>query len=839
MTKMQSCLSREVLDQIGRDEILPNHLQFIEDHVSECEHCRELFATVTTEPDWTEEILPVLRERRGATRDTAEADQSCGNDSALSLLGATDDPRMLGRIGTYEVTGVIGHGGMGIVFKAFDAPLNRFVAIKMMLPHLATSGAARKRFSREGQAAAAVVDDHVLPIYGVNEWQGVPYLVSQYSSGTSLQKRIQDQAPLELKEILRIGLQAARGLAAAHAQGLVHRDVKPSNILLDATVERALLTDFGLARAVDDASLTRSGTITGTPQFMAPEQARGESVDQRSDLFSLGAVIYAMCTGHPPFRAETSYGMLLRITDDEPRPIRDINLDIPEWLCGIVARLMAKQPDDRFATASEVAELLEKCLAHLQRPATVPLPHPVITAKPAANRNRRPPMVKSIAAATFAFALLFAGVMIVLELNKGQLRIQCDTDEVPIRIMQDDQVVQRLTVTKSGKTVHIDAGQYVVEVDGEIDGITVENGVVSLKRRTTEIVKISKQDPDRRSLGLEFTMPLRLRRFQAQLRNAQLRLTQAENLYKRGHATQSEVEKLRLQVQTLEAEIQQNSQIDAQYRWTGTGADEQRESTAVHFGIRPEIAPADAGHNDVLSAPSPLDDINRELAGLNESVHHDFATDGTPRDRFAVQGADESEHVIAKRDGLHVTHPGTDGYSNSAVETQLRVHGSFDVIASFENLTFEPSDDGSGVISLTVILENDGHTHGSVQRGAMFDSLNPMWHFVQSEFLRSPQREPGLVWLGTTAEESTSGRLRLARVGETLYCLFAANDSPEFRLIHTEHVGPEDLLFGGIQLISGVQSNGNTHGITSVIWKDLTIRAERISDWPATDQAAP
>jgi serine/threonine protein kinase len=148
----------------------------------------------------------------------------------------------------------------------------------------------------------------------IDQWQGTPYLVMQYTRGVSLQKRLHQQGPLKLREILRVGLHAARGLAAAHAQGLVHRDVKPSNILLDSTVERSMLADFGLARAVDDASLTRSGTLAGTPQYMSPEQARAEAVDHRSDLFSLGSVLYAMCTGHAPFRAESSYGALRLIT---------------------------------------------------------------------------------------------------------------------------------------------------------------------------------------------------------------------------------------------------------------------------------------------------------------------------------------------------------------------------------------------------------------------------------------------------------------------------------------------------------------------------------------------
>ena len=285
---------------------------------------------------------------------------------------------MLGRIGSYEVLGVLGRGGMGVVFKAFDAPLNRFVAIKMLLPHLAASGAARKRFAREGQAVAAVVDDHVMAIHCVDEWQGVPYLVMTYARGVSLQKRLSDNGPLEVREILRIGMQAAKGLAAAHAQGIVHRDIKPANIFLDQNVERVQLMDFGLARAVDDASLTRSGTLAGTPQYMSPEQARAETVDHRSDLFSLGSVIYAMCTGHAPFRAESSYSVLRLITDKDPRPIRQINSDIPEWLCTIISKLMAKQANDRFGSAQEVAQLLEDCLAHVQQPTVKGLPGSLI-----------------------------------------------------------------------------------------------------------------------------------------------------------------------------------------------------------------------------------------------------------------------------------------------------------------------------------------------------------------------------------------------------------------------------------------------------------------------------
>ena len=374
----QSCLSAELLRRLSHDELSPAELKEVEEHVSDCERCRQLLEVPQSDPQWRDEIVPILRTPLESPHAAGDHDERGGEgeslESILRLLGPTDDPHMLGRIGSYEVVGVIGRGGMGVVFKAYEGALNRFVAIKMLLPHLASFGAARKRFAREGQAAAAVVNDYVLPIYAVAEWKGVPYLVTQYSRGMTLQTRVHSEGPLELKEILRLGMQTARGLAAAHAQGLVHRDVKPSNILLDGSVERALLTDFGLARAVDDASITRTGVIAGTPQYMSPEQARGGSVDARSDLFSLGCVLYFLCTGHPPFRADNSYAILRLITDEEPRSIREINPGIPDWLCSVVQKLMAKQPEDRYASASEVAEQLEACLAHVNNPLKNSLP---------------------------------------------------------------------------------------------------------------------------------------------------------------------------------------------------------------------------------------------------------------------------------------------------------------------------------------------------------------------------------------------------------------------------------------------------------------------------------
>jgi len=312
-------------------------------------------------------------------------------DFTVEHLEPSAEPNVLGRLGGYDVLEVIGRGGMGVVLKGFDRELNRYIAIKVLAPQFARSSLAKKRFTREAQAAAAVVHPHVMAIHRVQPSGRLPFLVMPLVAGESLAERLAAHGRLELKETLRIGMQAAAGLAAAHEQGLVHRDVKPANILLEKGVERAVLTDFGLARAGDDASMTRWGVIAGTPQYMSPEQARGEPLDGRSDLFSLGCVLYEMATGTSPFRAETTLATLRRLIDEQPPAMASLNAELPPWFVKIVERLLEKDPAGRFASAKEVSELLEKCLAHVQQPNYVPLP-------PELAGDARPPISKPIRA---------------------------------------------------------------------------------------------------------------------------------------------------------------------------------------------------------------------------------------------------------------------------------------------------------------------------------------------------------------------------------------------------------------------------------------------------------
>lgn len=291
---------------------------------------------------------------------------SSDDEITLGFLDPSSRPDSLGRLGHYEVLEVVGRGAFGTVLRAFDEKLQRVVAIKVMAPEMATTSPARKRFLREARASAAIRHENVVSIYAVEETP-LPHLVMEFIPGQTLQQRLNQVGPLNVPTVLRLGRQIAEGLAAAHAQDLIHRDIKPCNILLETGVhDRVKITDFGLARTADDASMTQSGTIAGTPMYMAPEQAMGQKLDQRADLFSFGSVLYQMVSGRPPFRAATTLAVLKRLAEDTPRPIREIIPETPQWLCDIITKLHAKNPDERYQSAREIADVLTDCESQLK-----------------------------------------------------------------------------------------------------------------------------------------------------------------------------------------------------------------------------------------------------------------------------------------------------------------------------------------------------------------------------------------------------------------------------------------------------------------------------------------
>jgi hypothetical protein len=236
----------------------------------------------------------------------------------------------------------------------------------------------------------------------------------EFIAGITLAERVRRSGPPDVKEVLRIGFQAARGLAAAHAQGLIHRDITPRNILLENGVQRVKLIDFGLVRAVDDANRSNPGLIAGTPLYMSPEQARGEALDPRSDLFSLGSVLYMLCTGRPAFAAGNSVGVLKRVCDDTPQPIRAVNPEVPDWLAALIDQLMAKDAAARIQSAQELADRLSRHLTSLQQPGPgAPQPAPAHAVVDPRRRFR--------AAALLGLIVLAAGLILVAYLFRGTM----------------------------------------------------------------------------------------------------------------------------------------------------------------------------------------------------------------------------------------------------------------------------------------------------------------------------------------------------------------------------------------------------------------------------------
>jgi len=511
VSKQSPCPDREqllaLLDETLADEQMPT----VQAHVDSCVECQKTLEQIEAQDGALEQVAGSLRETSAA--DTALQDamdwlksrtlqdettigvEANGESLVLDFLQPSEEPGSLGRMGQYEIIEVVGRGGMGVVLKANDTKLHRIVAVKVLAPELAANANARKRFLREAQAAAAVSHDHIVTIHAVEEAQP-PYLVMEFIDGVSLKQKIDRQGQLGLKEILRIGQQIATGLAAAHEHGIIHRDIKPANILLQNGIERVQITDFGLARAVDDVGVTRTGEVAGTPQFMSPEQAEGRPVDHRSDLFSLGSVLYTMCTGRPPFRADAAVVVLRRICDDTPRPIREVNPEIPEWLVEIIGRLLAKRPEDRFESAAEVAQLLGRHLAHVQDPGSKPFPGRLRPVEPSRN-GRRHGLGRWLGAGLVALVLL--GALGITEAtgvtNLAATVIRIVTGEGTLVIEVDDPTVQvslngeELSITGAGiQELRLRPGKY--QFQAMKNGEPVKTELVSITRGGRQVVRV-------------------------------------------------------------------------------------------------------------------------------------------------------------------------------------------------------------------------------------------------------------------------------------------------------------------------------------------------------------
>jgi serine/threonine protein kinase/formylglycine-generating enzyme required for sulfatase activity/WD40 repeat protein len=289
-------------------------------------------------------------------------------DEALNFLAPAQGPDELGRLGDYRILELLGMGGMGMVFRAEDARLKRQVALKVMKPSVAASRTAKDRFLREAQFTAAIEHDNIVQIFQVGEDNGVPFIAMPFLKGESLKTRQERVGRMSQKDVLKVGIQVAAGLAAAHDRNLIHRDIKPDNIWIEEKTGRAKILDFGLVRATsEDAGLTQSGMVMGTPRYMAPEQALGQDVDHRCDLFSLGSVLYHLASGKLPFEGSNVTATLMAVVQKDPKPLDAVISGLDPAFCDMIARLMRKNRDDRPKSAVEVAKALTAILQKLKQ----------------------------------------------------------------------------------------------------------------------------------------------------------------------------------------------------------------------------------------------------------------------------------------------------------------------------------------------------------------------------------------------------------------------------------------------------------------------------------------
>lgn len=403
------CPGVRELDQLLSGQLPDDQAEWIEQHLLNCTRCVGTMRTLKDQGTLVDalrgragpvevpegpEVESLVRRMHGLTRGFAGASSEGDTlvhgppSSAGDTMGLHDGlsppraPGELGRLGPYRVLRVLGTGGMGVVYAAEDPQLERAVALKVMKPEVAANPDSRERFLREARAVAAIEHEHIVSIYQVGEDNGVLFLAMPLLRGETLENRVARGGRLPLAEVLRIGRETAEGLAAAHGRGLIHRDIKPSNLWLEGEDARVKIVDFGLARRDrDGARLTRAGTILGTPSYMPPEQASGETLDGRSDLYSLGVVLYWLGAGRLPFPQEDLLALLSAVATETPPALREFNRDVPPTFVDLVMRMLAKRPEQRPATARVVVEELraiERGTAHPRSAGAWKLPRALV-----------------------------------------------------------------------------------------------------------------------------------------------------------------------------------------------------------------------------------------------------------------------------------------------------------------------------------------------------------------------------------------------------------------------------------------------------------------------------
>lgn len=442
----QACPSQDRLSDFVLGRTTEAEARSIETHLAICPHCVAALEQVPGDPllaavrqskdtievaerDGTPEVVqlpfPMLDGLQATDASLGVHTETClplqhvesRDDTAevYSFMSRSTALGECGRLGPYNVLEQLGRGGMGVVFRAEDVQLQRSVALKVLRPHAAAAPGAVQRFLAEARAAASFKHDHVVTIYQVGEEDGVPYLAMELLEGESLEEALTRESRMSPGDVCRVGIETASALAAAHAQRMVHRDIKPANLWLEKPSRRVKVLDFGLARAfTSELNLTGQGTIVGTPAYMAPEQARGETVDGRTDLFSLGVVLYRCLTGTNPFRGRDAISTLVAVTAESPVPPSEIRPEVPQRLSDFVMHLLAKNPVDRPESAEQVVGELTAIRHELAAvPAALTGPKPQMQEPPRGCRNR-------VVTGLLGFFAFLAAVVVIVRDRDGK-----------------------------------------------------------------------------------------------------------------------------------------------------------------------------------------------------------------------------------------------------------------------------------------------------------------------------------------------------------------------------------------------------------------------------------
>ena len=540
--EVKECPDAATLTDYLMGQLEPPTLEQCESHIADCNSCHETLRGLSVEDTLSEHVAGAFLQATGSDSFKADleedvhvrglvdrlltqtvnqslepkrsaADAEVLADRAAEVLRCVEpdsDNQTLGSIGDYQLIRLIGAGSTGVVFQAIDQKLDRTVALKVLRPSLGS--VARERFIAEARLAASIEHPNVVTIYQIDQFDRLAFIAMQWLPGQTLETKLQSTATMVDEDVRRIAAQVAAGLQAAHQRQLVHRDIKPANVWISDD-EGVKILDFGLARIVDDnPGLTATGMLAGTPNFMSPEQTKGHELDGRSDLFSLGCMMYRMATGKLAFGATSILGTLQAIQHEQPTPPKLVNVEISGDVSDLTMSLLEKQPANRPESAAHVVTMLEA--ERHQWPVNVGRYDAANTSTPpeqvnpsTTKRNRRSSGQSSLAgesgwyqriAAVIATMLLalagwyFSPQIIRIATDQGELVIEAEDKDVEVQILRDGKVV-RVLDTKTKNSFNIESGDYQIKATGEGNSFAVTPDSLTMKRGQQTVVSVTKQ----------------------------------------------------------------------------------------------------------------------------------------------------------------------------------------------------------------------------------------------------------------------------------------------------------------------------------------------------------